>query len=101
VFSSALYINDDGVIQYERILSFAVFTPIREEMMFRAVIFFVLEKRYPFIIAADSKPRRIHNKWKSILISNSLFALLHLVNIFDSGSSVLYVLLQVKSNILE
>mmetsp|Transcript_7660 Transcript_7660/g.10576 ORF Transcript_7660/g.10576 Transcript_7660/m.10576 type:complete len:288 (-) Transcript_7660:2-865(-) len=69
-------------ISYSRVATLLLFTPIQEEFIFRGYLFFLLLNRL-----SDTR--------KSVIWSNIVFGIFHIVNAFGGSHSGLYVALQI------
>eukprot|EP00455_Lapot_gusevi_P024917 TRINITY_DN2603_c0_g2_i2.p1 TRINITY_DN2603_c0_g2~~TRINITY_DN2603_c0_g2_i2.p1 ORF type:complete len:341 (-),score=49.18 TRINITY_DN2603_c0_g2_i2:10-978(-) len=80
--------HKDGKFDLTRSTDMLIFAPLREEIVFRAVLFITIYRRYP------------HEAVRSLVASNFLFGLIHLTNLYGSRFSAAYIGLQVLLGLL-
>ncbi|OQS04121.1 hypothetical protein THRCLA_20969 [Thraustotheca clavata] len=75
------YMDEDDELQVPRILEILFLSPLKEEFIFRGIIFHIFLNRIPSNRSAS-------------LVSSILFGCTHLINLKNSNFSIMYVLLQ-------
>jgi len=79
-------LNENGTINYARSITIIIFSPMQEELVFRGILNYLLRRRIP-------------DTWHCMLLSNIIFGLFHLTNIFGNYS-LFYVILQIALGFL-
>jgi membrane protease YdiL (CAAX protease family) len=83
IFSLSNFLDHQQTkIDYFKVFEFIMFIPLKEEIIFRGIIYYLLYNREPSPLYCA-------------VVSNCCFGLFHLVNLFGSGFSTSYVLLQI------